>query len=561
MAIQLPQRPRIPLTFYNPGKAASDGFDEGWERTKNEIYENDAPGLFSRALDPYYGQAGGQMSLSAPAPRESASDRPTQRVAQAHGDGDLRTGILQTAAALGINPLDLATAISYETGGTFDPTQAGPTTQWGQHRGLIQFGEPQAKQYGVDWANPVASQLGPKGAVANYLRDTGVQPGMGLLDIYSAINAGGVGRYDASDANNGGAPGTVRDKVEKQMAAHRQKAAALLRGESGGSGAQAGLEDLTAGDGYLAAGQQSGGIPDRDTMRELFANPQTRPLAIELAKSLISLKEDGNDPLKKLQVEKAMIEIDALRNPRIAPTDDMREYEFARQQGYRGSFQQFMTDMKRAGASNTSVTVGGEPSDGELRKGLDKAEAELWGEYKKQGAVSGGMGQDFEVLDELMKSAPQGMLQGRLAEMFPGFSSAGDAFQSIVKRIAPTLRAPGSGATSDIEYDGMLKSLPALRNKPEANVMIGEIMKAKAALNMQRSDIVTRYQTGEISASDARRMIGEIDKRSIMTPEMKRALAGIGPADTTAPVAGDVVDGYRFNGGNPAVQSNWEKAD
>jgi hypothetical protein len=51
---------------------------------------------------------------------------------------------------------------------------------------------------------------------------------MGLLDIYSAINAGGVGRYGASDANNGGAPGTVRDKVEQQMTGHRQNALALL---------------------------------------------------------------------------------------------------------------------------------------------------------------------------------------------------------------------------------------------------------------------------------------------------------------------------------------------
>lgn len=137
-------------------------------------------------------------------------------------------GIISTARALGVDPVDLATAISYETGGTFNPTQAGPTTQWGQHRGFIQFGEPQAQRYGVDWADPVGSQLGPNGAVASYLRDTGVQPGMGLLDIYSAINAGGVGRYGASDANNGGAPGTVRDKVNSQMAGHRENAMRLL---------------------------------------------------------------------------------------------------------------------------------------------------------------------------------------------------------------------------------------------------------------------------------------------------------------------------------------------
>lgn len=141
---------------------------------------------------------------------------------------DLRAGIIETAGALGVDPVDLATVISYETGGTFDPTQAGPTTQWGQHRGLIQFGEPQARQYGVDWSNPLESQVGAGGAVYNYLVDTGVRPGMGLLDIYSAVNAGGVGRYGASDENNGGAPGTVRDKVENQMGGHRENALALL---------------------------------------------------------------------------------------------------------------------------------------------------------------------------------------------------------------------------------------------------------------------------------------------------------------------------------------------
>lgn len=148
---------------------------------------------------------------------------------QPSGD-EVRDGIISTANSLGIDPVDLATAISYETAGTFDPTKGGPTTKWGQHRGLIQFGEPQAKQYGVDWSNPVASQLGENGAVARYLRDTGVKPGMGLLDVYSAINAGGVGRYNRSDTAAGGAPGTVRDKVEQQMAAHRRKAEALLGG-------------------------------------------------------------------------------------------------------------------------------------------------------------------------------------------------------------------------------------------------------------------------------------------------------------------------------------------
>lgn len=141
---------------------------------------------------------------------------------------DLAALIRQSAGRLGIDPSDLATAISYETAGTFDPWKAGPTTQWGQHRGLIQWGEPQREKYGVTQDMPVGKQLE---AAEKYLIDAGVKPGHGLLDVYSAINAGRVGRYSASDANNGGAPGTVADKVANQMVGHRLKANALLGGE------------------------------------------------------------------------------------------------------------------------------------------------------------------------------------------------------------------------------------------------------------------------------------------------------------------------------------------
>jgi hypothetical protein len=140
-------------------------------------------------------------------------------------DPALARAITSTALGLGIDPIDLATVISYETAGTFDPWKAGPTTRWGQHRGLIQWGEPQAQQYGVSQEMPVDQQMG---AVARYLRDAGLQPGMGILDLYSAINAGQVGRYGASD----GPGNTVRSHVENMNATHRPRAAAAMGGSA-----------------------------------------------------------------------------------------------------------------------------------------------------------------------------------------------------------------------------------------------------------------------------------------------------------------------------------------
>lgn len=147
---------------------------------------------------------------------------------------DMRSLIIETADELGMPPAVLATIISYETAGTFDPRKKGPTTQWGQHEGLIQFGQPQQQEYGVDLSSEEAairSQLGRDGAIVRYFRSNGWQPGMSELDAYSIVNAGAPGRYNASDANNGGAAGTVADKVRDQFGPHRQKAIAMLGGE------------------------------------------------------------------------------------------------------------------------------------------------------------------------------------------------------------------------------------------------------------------------------------------------------------------------------------------
>ncbi|MDF2809887.1 MAG: hypothetical protein K0S56_918 [Microvirga sp.] len=281
---------------------------------------------------------------------------------------DIKSGIAATAQALGINPVDLATAISYETAGTFNPTIAGPRTQWGQHRGLIQFGEAQAEKYGVDWNNPVGSQLGPDGAIARYLRDAGVQPGMGLMDVYSAINAGGIGQQNASDAANGGAPGTVADKVNQQMSGHREKALAMF-GAPAPSGpvrvASSDPNDYSAVTQALAQGQQSappspvatalaqsgqgargaatppatygdvadvtqalarsqppassGGMQIHPAILKALSNPyisrEARALASSMLQQQMQAQQQANDPYRRAQTEKLQLEIEAARNP------------------------------------------------------------------------------------------------------------------------------------------------------------------------------------------------------------------------------------------------------
>lgn len=148
-----------------------------------------------------------------------------RRTGEIQYSNDLSQAARSAAHELGTTPEDLLTVMSYETGGKFSTSIRGGAGN--RHIGLIQFGKEEQKKYGVYQGQPVGEQMK---AVVRYLKDRGFKPGMGLLDLYSTINAGSPGRYEASDANNGGAPGSVQDKVAQQMEGHKANAARVLGG-------------------------------------------------------------------------------------------------------------------------------------------------------------------------------------------------------------------------------------------------------------------------------------------------------------------------------------------
>lgn len=124
------------------------------------------------------------------------------------------------ASRFGLSPVEVASVISYETGGTFSSTVMGGKN--GQYMGLIQFGPSERAKYGIT-AKSSPEQWST--AVGNFLEDRGFKKGMGVLDLYSTINAGSPGRYNASDGN-----GTVRSHTEKILSEHRVGAEKWLAG-------------------------------------------------------------------------------------------------------------------------------------------------------------------------------------------------------------------------------------------------------------------------------------------------------------------------------------------
>jgi hypothetical protein len=182
----------------------------------------------------------------------------------------------------------------------------------------------------------------------------------------------------------------------------------------------------------------------------------------------------------------------------------------------------------KSGVTVNNLPAGQDPPDADLRKKLSENEAETWTNYTVAADQSGALVQQLQIVDELAKTAPQGPISGRLATMFPGVSTSGDAFNSIVTRIAPSLRTPGSGSQSDREFEAFLTSMPRLQNTPGGNAIISAVLQAKAELDVRRGDIVSAYSNGEISAVEARKQLGALRRESILTPEMQQIIGGSG---------------------------------
>ncbi len=77
------------------------------------------------------------------------------------------------------------------------------------------------------------------------------------------------------------------------------------------------------------------------------------------------------------------------------------------------------------------------------------------------------------------------------------------AYSSIIQRLAPQQRAPGSGSTSDVEFKGFLKSLPGASQNPLAREMTLNTMEALARDEVARGEIASRLSTKEINRTQA----------------------------------------------------------
>ncbi len=140
--------------------------------------------------------------------------------------------LVAAAAKLGVSPLDLATIIGFETGGTYSPSKMGGAG--GNYMGLIQFGPNERKQYGAYRGQSFEEQV--QGPVVKYFQDRFAGVGMStqgadLLTLYRTV----LGGNPKASLTGRDAFGTSPQSGVAAMAPHRSEALRRFFGGNAGN--------------------------------------------------------------------------------------------------------------------------------------------------------------------------------------------------------------------------------------------------------------------------------------------------------------------------------------
>lgn len=313
--------------------------------------------------------------------------------------------------------------------------------------------------------------------------------------------------------------------------------------------------------------QQAPGGMNLQQLMQAASNPWLNDSQRSVINGLIQQQMQAQDPRRQLELQKTQLEVEALRNPQAKPTDDMREYEAAKNQGYTGTFLDYQQTVRKAGASNTNVTVG---EGDKFYENLDKKNAETFATLSENGMTGRSRVAQLNQLEQLITQAPTGAganIKLWLGDM--GIKTEGlddlQATRALIEKMVPEQRAPGSGPMSDADIAMYRNSLPNVMNQPGGNNLIIGTAKAIAEYDMQMGQIADSVADRTLSPAEGRKAIRELknplDGYREQVRSMMKSAGGAGPSGAPAvpPPVGHIQDGHRFKGGNPADPNSWEQ--
>jgi hypothetical protein len=216
----------------------------------------------------------------------------------------------------------------------------------------------------------------------------------------------------------------------------------------------------------------------------------------------------------------------AERTQRGIDPNDKRPYQISNKTG----------KLSGVGGAQTTVNVdASQKAEDAFGVETGKALAKRFDEMVGDGDVAA---QNLELVSELRRlggridfGAPavaKGFL-GRFGIKTEGISDI-EAFNTLINRLTPQQRLPGTGATSDFDAKMFKESLPQLMNTPEGNKLIIDTIEKVSQNRIARGEIAMRVQMGELPRKEG---IAELRRLQSEAKGMSDSIRDFGKTKTT----------------------------
>lgn len=201
----------------------------------------------------------------------------------------------------------------------------------------------------------------------------------------------------------------------------------------------------------------------------------------------------------------------------VKPTNDQTEYRMAVEQGFKGTFLDYVTAVKKAGAAQTIISTDNRAEGAEAKargEGLGKrlnTVADDGVEAQRDLITLQRMGQLSNAVDPGTKTALLEEIRNLTGITLDPNTDNVQAFKAAASYLAPRMRVVGSGASSDRDVAIFFRALPGLLGTPGGNQLALETLGGMAQARMDAARIAQSWQRGEIDAAEADKRMAQIN--------------------------------------------------
>jgi hypothetical protein len=241
------------------------------------------------------------------------------------------------------------------------------------------------------------------------------------------------------------------------------------------------------------------------------------------------------DPMRALDMEYKRAQIDEMRAPKVADAPaSVEEYEYAVQNGFQGSILDYETAKAKAGASNTTVDMGG----GSAKQIFDAMDARAGMAQSSYSALT--------ALNEAEAAVDQGIISGAGANQVLGLQKVGSLFgldpQAIVNTetfaaamapvVAATLKATAGTANlsnADMEFAKKAAAGDITLDSGSIKRLLGVLRRAnESVVTSYKARLDKVYPEDESGTYERERSIFGLGDIPVYTPPAARGAPAVG---------------------------------